>query len=263
MTQKSLTSPFSWTKYSTQLARKIETPRSCGYFSPEAAASREMRLATGSAGSITDGNCIALYWLVDPTDGIIADAKFQVFGNSALIGAAEAACELLIGKNYDQAQRMGANLIDKHLRDRTDVAAFPDETSAHLNLVIDSIDEAASDCEGIPLAENYAAPPAPELQKDGATGGYPGFSELSEEKKLSVIETVIAEDVRPYIEMDAGGIKVLELINGREVIIAYEGACTSCPSSIGATLGYIQQVLHDKVDDNLKVVPNLDSIDFM
>ena len=72
---------------------------------------------------------MSLYWLVDPDDGIIVDARFQAYGQSALIGAAEIACELSVGKNYDQARRIGAELIDKQVRDRPDEPAFPKETS--------------------------------------------------------------------------------------------------------------------------------------
>ena len=63
-----------------------------------------MRLAHGQEGAIADGNLVHFYWLIDPDDGIIVDARFQVYGQSALIGAAETACELVVGKNYDQAR---------------------------------------------------------------------------------------------------------------------------------------------------------------
>ena len=55
-----------------------------------------MRLVIGKEGRCSDGNAVCLYLLVDENDGVIADARFQASGQSALIGAAEAACELLI-----------------------------------------------------------------------------------------------------------------------------------------------------------------------
>jgi NifU-like protein len=194
---------------------------------------------------------------VDPEDGMIVDARFQVYGQSALIGAAEVACELVIGKNYDQARRISADLIDKQVRDRADEPAFPKETFPHLNLVLEAIDHAAETCMDIPLSTNYIAPPAPADFGEVLEGGYPGWDTFSLKQKIQVIEETIARDIRPYIELDAGGVEVLDLLNDREVLIAYKGSCTSCFSATGTTLSYIQQILRNKVHPTLLVVPDL------
>lgn len=252
-----LTTSFPWSRYSKKLMAKIDNPRAAGFFTKEEAEARTMRLAEGRDGSVKDGNAIALYWLVDKDDGIIVDAKFQVYGQSALIGAAEAACELLVGKNYGQARRISADLIDKHLRDKSDIPAFPKETYPHLNLILEAIDAAAEQCTDIPFADTYVAAPVPTDLGDVVPGGYPGWMELTLKKKIAVIEQVLDQDVRPYIALDAGGVSVLNLLNDKELIIAYSGSCTSCYSSIGTTLSYIQQVLKAKVHPDIVVVPDL------
>ncbi len=256
MSYEDLLETFPWQRYSKKMAAKIDRPRSGGYFSEEDAAKRGMRRVIGRDGFAADGNAVALYWLVDPTDGVIADAKFQVFGQSALIAAAEAACELLIGKNYDQAKRISAELLDKQLRDKPDTPAFPEETLGHVNLVIDAVDDAVEQCLDIPLSEHYATP----IPRENGSEGYPGWLELSEEKKLAVIEAILDEEIRPYVELDAGGIQVEKLIDGRELVIAYQGACTSCFSAIGTTLSTIQQIIQTKVHPGIVVVPNMDAL---
>lgn len=253
----SLITPFPWSRYSKKLAAKIENPRCVGSFSKQEAEARDMRAVTSSEGTIEDGNKISLHWLVDKDDGIIVDAKFQVFGQSALIGAAEVTCELLVGKNYDQAKRISADLIDKHVRDRSDTPAFPKETYPLLNLILEAIDLASEQCTDIPFADTYVAAPVPKEIGEAIPGGYPGWKELTLKKKLAVIEQVLDQDVRPYIALDAGGVTVLNLIDDREVIIAYQGSCTSCYSSVGTTLSYIQQVVKAKVHPDLVVVPDL------
>lgn len=257
MSLSSLTTTFPWARYSKKLSARIEKPRSSGSFDPEQSAERGVRQVVGKEGSIEDGNFILLYWLVDPDDGIIIDVKYQAYGQSALIGAAEAACDLLVGKNYDQAKRFSADLIDKQFRDRNDEPAFPREAFPHINLVIGAIESAAEKCTDIPFAANYVAMPAPRDIGEVVEGGFPGWKELSLKQKLVVIEEVIARDIRPYIELDAGGVKVLNLLNDREVIIAYEGSCTTCFSATGTTLSYIQQVLRAKVSPDLMVIPDL------
>lgn len=257
MSLNNLTTPFPWSKYSRKLCSKIDRPRCMGFFTEKESTERDMFFAYGKAGSKSDGNQIAFYWLVDPMDGIIVDSRFQLYGQSALIGAAEIACELVIGKNYDQARRIGTDLIDKQVRDRSEIPAFPKETYPHLNLVLEAIDHAAEMCVHIPLATNYVAPPAPMDFGEILEGGYPGWENLSTPQKLTLIEEVIARDIRPYIELDAGGVNVVDLINEREVIIVYQGSCTSCFSATGTTLSYIQQILKNKVHPELVVVPDL------
>lgn len=257
MTLKALIRPFPWARYSKKLNAKISRPHCGGFFLETQSEERGMRLAKGKAGSQEEGNLVIFYWLVDPDDAIIVDARFQVYGQSALIGAAEVACELVIGKNYDQARRISATLIDKQARDKAEEPAFPEEASPHINLVLEAMDNAAALCMDIPLATNYAAPPAPSDIGTVLEGGYPGWETLSKEQKITIIEGVIAEDIRPYIEMDAGGVKILDLINESELVIGYQGSCTSCYSATGTTLSYIQKILRNKVHPSLTVTPDL------
>ena len=248
---------FTWSRYSKKLMNKIDNPRCAGVFLRRDADARGMRLVEGFEGTVEDGNIVHLYWLVDYEDGIIVDAKFQVFGQSALIGAAEVACELLIGKNYLQAQRLGADLIDKQVRDRQDEPAFPRETYPHLNLVLEAIEICAEQCKDLPVSDSYLSTPVPVDMADVVPGGYPGWKELSLKQKLAVIEEVLNQDIRPYIALDAGGVVVLNLIDDKELVIAYQGSCTSCYSSVGTTLSYIQQIMRAKVHPDITVIPEL------
>lgn len=259
---EALTLSFPWSRYSRKLRSKIEKPYNYGYFAEEASAQRGMRLVAASDGEIEDGNMIKMYWLVDKEDGTIVDAKFQVLGQSALIGAAEVACDLLVGKNYDQAKRISADLIDKQVRDKPDESAFPPETAPHLNLVLEAIEKAAEQCLDIPLPVAYVAPPAPRDIGEVLEGGYPGWDTLNKKQKIAVIEAVLNGDIRPYIALDGGGVELIDLSEKNEVLIAYQGNCTSCYSSIGATLSYIQQVIRAKVHPDLLVVPEFPSPSF-
>jgi NifU-like protein len=251
--------PFSrvlpWRSYSKKLAQKIQTPRHVGFFSKEEAQERGVRLAVGREGDLKRGGVVHLYLLVDESDGVIADAKFQVLGPSALIGAAEALCELLMRKTYDQALRLTAELIDKQVRDKTEIPAFPKEAFSYLNSVLDAVAKAAELCLDIPFAEQFTPTPL-DPHAFGDKAGYPGWKELNKDQKIAVIEHVISTDIRPYIELDAGGIEVLDLIEDRELSIAYQGACTSCHSATGTTLHAIQEILRAKVDPALTVVPD-------
>ena len=250
--------PHPWNDYSNLLTERILKPRNLGRFNENAGALQEMRVVTGRVEA--QGNILIISLVVDETDGIVADAKFQAFGETALIGAADAACEVLLRKNYDQARRLSADLIDRKLRDFTNIPAFPKEVDAHLNLVLAAIEEAAEKCSDIPLKDPSTSPPVPSQQTE--EGGHPNWDLFSPDEKLDHIKEVIRDEIQPYIELDAGGIEVSALNNETEVVIAYQGACTTCPSSTGATLEAIQQILRSKLSPSLQVKPDLSLLNY-
>jgi len=212
MTFEEITQEFPWYRYSKKLQAKIAKPRAAGFFTPEETEERGLRLVEAQEGKTEDGNALRLYWMVDRNDGTIVDARFQVYGQSALIGAAEAGCEACIGKNYDQASRLSTELIDRQMRDKQDALAFPREAFPHLNLVLEAIESCAQQCTDIPLPTSYIAPPIPDDIAQSEGEGYPGWETLSLKTKIAVIEKVLDEDVRPYIALDAGGVEVLNLL---------------------------------------------------
>lgn len=261
MSLEDLLEPFSWSRYSKKMCERILRPINSGFFSDIDTKDRAMRCVVGRDGELDEANVVHLYLLVDLEDGIIVDAKFQVFGQSPLIAAADGACDLLVGKNHEQAKRLSADLIDKQLRDKAETPAFPEETKAHLNTVLSAIDDACLACEDIPLSPAYSSPVPRDLEH--AEGeGHPDWERLSREQKIALIEEVISEEVRPYIELDEGGIEILDFLNDKELIISYKGACTSCFSAVGATLSTIQEIVRSKLHPEIVVVPNMDELHF-
>lgn len=239
-----------WDQFSKKLRGKIDRLRYVGFFNTKLAEDTGMRYIAGREGKL------CFHWLVDESDGVIADAKFQAFGPLALIGAAEIASELVLRKNYDQASRLSADLIDQHVRDRKEVPAFPKECAPYLNQVLSAIDQAVQQCTDIPCAASYDMTP---IERDFGEipGGLPGWDQFPHPHKLQIIEEVISKEIRPYIELDAGGVQVVSFKETGEVLIAYEGSCTTCHSSTGSTLTAIQQILRARVHPSLFVTPQL------
>ncbi len=254
--RRNISSLFSpWGKFSRKLVDKIERPRFVGSFSLEEAKMKGMRLAVGSFNMRDKGIALKIHFLVDESDGVIADAKFQAIGPPSLLGAAEGSLEFFMRKNYDQVSRISANLLDKHFRDKAEQESFPPEEYGSLNWVLEAVEEATTQCMDIPLSDTYV--PTPVQAEPGAEAKpYPNWDELTHKQQVAVIEEVIARDIRPYIELDAGGINVVSLTGGRELVIAYTGACTTCYSSIGSTLQAIQGILSAKIHPEIRVIPD-------
>lgn len=71
--------------------------------------------------------------------------------------------------------------------------------------------------------------------------------------EVEAINEVLDRTVRPYLANDGGGIVVLRR-EGNFVFVKYQGACGSCPSSMGGTLQAIQSILRDEIDPDIEVI---------
>jgi Fe-S cluster biogenesis protein NfuA len=69
---------------------------------------------------------------------------------------------------------------------------------------------------------------------------------------LQKINALLDDRVRPALAGDGGGLEVLGL-DGKTLMIRYQGACGSCPSSIAGTMMAIQNLLQSEVDEELVV----------
>ncbi len=237
------------TQFGKKLREKIDRPRFVGSFTEKEAKEKGMRWVKA------EEKGIVFYWLVDESDGVIADAKFQFFGPIALLGIGEIISELVMRKNTAQASRISADLIDGHVRDKKDIPAFPKQTHSLLNQALNAIDIAVQQCADLsPQAKDYDVTP---ISWDAGENpnGIPGWEAFSAEKKIDLIEEVIDKEIRPYVELDAGGVKIVDLKENNELLISYQGSCTTCHSSTGSTLTAIQQILRARIHPALTVIP--------
>lgn len=248
---------FSWSYFSAKLRKKILNPRSCGLFQSPPSAS--MRHVMCKEGSYEQGALITLSLIVDESDGVIADSKFLCYGPSFLIGACEATCELLLRKTVSQGARITRELIDKTLRDRPDCPAFPPQTEDYLALIVDALRELTGQCQDIDIDVQTPVDALP--ISDGEM--VENWEGLSPAEKLTTLNQILTKEVRPYVQLDEGDVKVTEIKGDFDVVIAYEGACTSCYSATGSTLDAIQSILKARVHPQIRVTPSLDTLSGM
>jgi NFU1 iron-sulfur cluster scaffold homolog, mitochondrial len=101
-----------------------------------------------------------------------------------------------------------------------------------------------------PICEVIEETPNPE----DAEGNQPRSLEgASHDEKLARINELLDMRVRPGLAGDGGGLEVVDF-DGSTLEISYHGACGFCPSSTGGTLNYIESLLQDEVDPNIRVV---------
>ena len=77
---------------------------------------------------------------------------------------------------------------------------------------------------------------------------------MNDVEKYEAIEALFDKAIRPALMSDGGNLE-LDLVKGNEVIVSFQGACGSCPSSAGATLAGIERLLRQHIDKNIVVIP--------
>ena len=82
----------------------------------------------------------------------------------------------------------------------------------------------------------------------------PDLEKMSPEdrERLDKINEILDEQVRPYLQGDGGDLYVVGL-DGHQLMVHYQGACGSCPSSISGTLAGIESLVR-QIDPEIEVI---------
>ena len=105
----------------------------------------------------------------------------------------------------------------------------------------------------VPIREAPAADADSARYAEQAATGM-NTEKLSEEdkRKLDRINELLDDQVRPYLQGDGGDLYIVGL-EGNRLMVHYQGACGSCPSSISGTLAGIESLVR-QVEPELEVV---------
>ena len=77
---------------------------------------------------------------------------------------------------------------------------------------------------------------------------------MNDVEKYEKIGALFDTHIRPALMSDGGNLE-LDLVKGNEVIISFQGACGSCPSSAGGTLAGIERAIQQNVFKEAVVIP--------
>ncbi len=104
------------------------------------------------------------------------------------------------------------------------------------------------------LAEPIRAAAAANEHSAQLTAAITPIADLSpdDQQRLYMINGLLDEQIRPYLQGDGGDLHVLGL-EGNTLTVHYQGACGSCPSSISGTLVGIEHLLKT-IEPDIQVV---------
>jgi NifU-like protein len=84
------------------------------------------------------------------------------------------------------------------------------------------------------------------------------FNDMPVAQKFKAIEKTIDENIRQFLIMDGGNLEIIDVKESgayTDVYIRYMGACAGCASATTGTLFAIENVLKEKLDKNIRVLP--------
>ena len=246
---------FSWNRYTKKMHDFLKRPLSIGAFGQQPDG---MICLKAEAGAKDEGNWFQIQVVVDTADGVIADTKYLFFGPTILLVALETLSRFIVRKNIKQAKKIHPEILDRFLRQEESKPALDEKQIPYLLFVIEGFLDALSQAPEIDIQE-YTTP-LDGMKGDRCETLAEDWDELSDQKRVEILETVFEEHIRPFLAIDEGGVQILGIENKTQVKIAYSGNCTSCFSSIGGTLQGIQNVLNQRIHPKLTVVPDLENL---
>ncbi len=116
----------------------------------------------------------------------------------------------------------------------------------------------AKDIYLVDLLEEYEKEKMAQVAEGMRTGGPVDFAQMTVVQKLKAVDKVIDDNIRQMLIMDGGDMEILDIKeNGAhfDIYIRYLGACSGCASSSTGTLFAIENILKEKLDENIRVLP--------
>jgi len=110
----------------------------------------------------------------------------------------------------------------------------------------------------VDLLEEYEKEKMASAADASASGTSLDFAQMTVVQKLKAVDKVIDENIRQMLIMDGGDMEILDIKeNGAnfDIYIRYLGACNGCASSSTGTLFAIENILKEKLDENIRVLP--------
>ncbi|SFV58066.1 Iron-sulfur cluster assembly scaffold protein IscU/NifU-like [hydrothermal vent metagenome] len=110
----------------------------------------------------------------------------------------------------------------------------------------------------VDLLEEYEKEKMSKAADASGAGADMAFADMTLVQKLKAVDKVIDDNVRQMLIMDGGDMEILDIKeNGAniDIYIRYLGACSGCASSSTGTLFAIENILKEKLDENIRVLP--------
>jgi NifU-like protein len=230
-------------------AKAIEygkSPRRRGVYFLEEAAAKGLAFVTAKVDDMK------IFWLVDPEEERIVNAKFFTYGGQDSTALGEALCNLSEGAPVKEAFAITGAKVISLLVDSNYFPFNNDALSAQADRLIKALQN------DYPLAQaklSVTTYKSSEKKREISLDDQKWLS-LSKQDQLKMIEAALDGQAREALEMDGGGIEIMDIKDDWDVYAQFQGACSSCSASVGSTFIVVENIIKTKVHEKLHLVVN-------
>ncbi len=110
----------------------------------------------------------------------------------------------------------------------------------------------------VDLLDEYEKEKMAKAADASASGSDAAFKDMTIVQKIKAVDKVVDDNIRQMLIMDGGDMEILDIKENGEnidIYIRYLGACSGCASSSTGTLFAIENILKEKLDPNIRVLP--------
>ena len=110
----------------------------------------------------------------------------------------------------------------------------------------------------VDLLEEYEKEKMAKAADASVSGSDAAFKDMTIVQKIKAVDKVVDDNIRQMLVMDGGDMEILDIKENGEnidIYIRYLGACSGCASSSTGTLFAIENILKEKLDPNIRVLP--------
>ncbi len=110
----------------------------------------------------------------------------------------------------------------------------------------------------VDLLEEYEKEKMAKAADASVSGSDAAFKDMTIVQKIKAVDKVVDDNIRQMLIMDGGDMEILDIKENGEnidIYIRYLGACSGCASSSTGTLFAIENILKEKLDPNIRVLP--------
>jgi Fe-S cluster biogenesis protein NfuA len=178
-------------------------------------------------------------------EGKLTQAFFQRKGPSDQIldSLLDVSLELVHNKTLKEISILSSREIENFLRDSNDVPVIED------HFLLQELDKLLEKVKN--NVYNLAREKTSDITLDFKKVG---FRKLKLVDQIIAVETILDKLVRPTLILDQGNIELLE-IEDTKLVLSFQGACGTCPSSTAGTMDFVVKTLKSELnDDSLNIV---------
>ncbi|MDH5511233.1 MAG: NifU family protein [Nitrospinota bacterium] len=194
-----------------------------------------------------------IFWLVDPEEEKVVNAKFFTYGGPDSVAVGEALSDMVIGAPIHEAYSISGEDVIARLAASS---YFPFNKESLVSQINDLISRMKQE-HPLALAKlSLSEVKASEAKEARNSTEDEKWLKMSNQERIQLVIEAIDGQVRDALAVDGGGIDILDIRDDWNVYAEFQGTCSSCSASIGSTFIAVENVIKTRVNERLTLVAN-------